>query len=58
MDPDECKKYCGTTVGCSNIAYPKMVVDLMPNGRTSSYVEIRKPTIEARKINIYQISDQ
>ncbi|XP_061118488.1 sodium/glucose cotransporter 1 [Conger conger] len=32
VDPDECKKYCGTTVGCSNIAYPKMVVDLMPNG--------------------------
>uniref|UniRef100_A0A3Q2CK38 Sodium/glucose cotransporter 1 n=1 Tax=Cyprinodon variegatus TaxID=28743 RepID=A0A3Q2CK38_CYPVA len=32
VDPDECKKYCGTSVGCTNIAYPKMVVDLMPNG--------------------------
>ncbi|XP_064164359.1 sodium/glucose cotransporter 1 [Anguilla rostrata] len=30
--PEECKKYCGTTVGCTNIAYPKMVVDLMPRG--------------------------
>uniref|UniRef100_A0A3B3Y6C6 Solute carrier family 5 member 1 n=1 Tax=Poecilia mexicana TaxID=48701 RepID=A0A3B3Y6C6_9TELE len=32
VDPDQCKKYCGTSVGCTNIAYPKMVVDLMPNG--------------------------
>uniref|UniRef100_A0A8C0G8A9 Sodium/glucose cotransporter 1 n=1 Tax=Chelonoidis abingdonii TaxID=106734 RepID=A0A8C0G8A9_CHEAB len=30
--PSECEKYCGTKVGCSNIAFPKMVVDLMPNG--------------------------
>ncbi|XP_063336755.1 sodium/glucose cotransporter 1-like isoform X1 [Pelmatolapia mariae] len=32
VDPDECEKYCGTRVGCSNIAYPKLVVELMPNG--------------------------
>ncbi|KAM9821034.1 sodium/glucose cotransporter 1 [Neosynchiropus ocellatus] len=32
VDPDECFKHCGATVGCTNIAYPKMVVDLMPNG--------------------------
>ncbi|KAK2819073.1 hypothetical protein Q5P01_024634 [Channa striata] len=32
VDPTECQKYCGATVGCTNIAYPKMVVDLMPNG--------------------------
>ncbi|KAI1881923.1 hypothetical protein AGOR_G00244470 [Albula goreensis] len=30
--PEECQKHCGASVGCSNIAYPKMVVDLMPNG--------------------------
>ncbi|XP_029462698.1 sodium/glucose cotransporter 2 [Rhinatrema bivittatum] len=28
----ECKRICGTEVGCSNIAYPKLVVTLMPNG--------------------------
>lgn len=32
VDPTECEKYCGTGVGCTNIAYPKLVVDLMPNG--------------------------
>uniref|UniRef100_A0A8C4W1V9 Sodium/glucose cotransporter 1 n=1 Tax=Gopherus evgoodei TaxID=1825980 RepID=A0A8C4W1V9_9SAUR len=30
--PSECERYCGTKVGCSNIAFPKMVLDLMPNG--------------------------
>ncbi|XP_017346276.1 sodium/glucose cotransporter 2 isoform X1 [Ictalurus punctatus] len=30
--PDECKRVCGTEVGCSNIAYPKLVVSIMPSG--------------------------
>ncbi|NWV43489.1 SC5A1 protein, partial [Grantiella picta] len=30
--PEVCQRYCGTAVGCTNIAYPKMVVELMPNG--------------------------
>ncbi|XP_030632275.1 sodium/glucose cotransporter 2 isoform X2 [Chanos chanos] len=30
--PEICKEVCGTEVGCSNIAYPKLVVSLMPNG--------------------------
>uniref|UniRef100_A0A673KZN8 Sodium/glucose cotransporter 2 n=1 Tax=Sinocyclocheilus rhinocerous TaxID=307959 RepID=A0A673KZN8_9TELE len=27
-----CTKVCGTAVGCSNIAYPKLVVSVMPTG--------------------------
>ncbi|NXQ68597.1 SC5A1 protein, partial [Quiscalus mexicanus] len=30
--PEVCQHYCGTSVGCTNIAYPKLVVELMPNG--------------------------
>ncbi|NXX51659.1 SC5A1 protein, partial [Tricholaema leucomelas] len=30
--PEICEQHCGTAVGCTNIAYPKMVVELMPNG--------------------------
>ncbi|MCI4385533.1 hypothetical protein PGIGA_G00051550 [Pangasianodon gigas] len=30
--PNECKRVCGTEVGCSNIAYPKLVVTVMPSG--------------------------
>ncbi|KAM3875620.1 LOW QUALITY PROTEIN: sodium/glucose cotransporter 2 [Diretmus argenteus] len=30
--PEVCKEVCGTEVGCSNIAYPRLVVSIMPNG--------------------------
>ncbi|XP_072001697.1 sodium/glucose cotransporter 1 [Engystomops pustulosus] len=30
--PSKCKQYCDTEVGCTNIAYPKMVIELMPDG--------------------------
>ncbi|KAJ8369074.1 hypothetical protein SKAU_G00091020 [Synaphobranchus kaupii] len=30
--PEVCKEVCGTEVGCSNIAYPKLVVSIMPSG--------------------------
>ncbi|XP_034736480.1 sodium/glucose cotransporter 4 [Etheostoma cragini] len=32
VDPAVCQSVCGTPVGCSNIAYPKLVVELMPVG--------------------------
>ncbi|KAG7251915.1 hypothetical protein CRUP_036073, partial [Coryphaenoides rupestris] len=32
VDPEECLKFCDAAVGCTNIAYPKLVVDLMPDG--------------------------
>ncbi|XP_048467368.1 sodium/glucose cotransporter 1 [Rhincodon typus] len=30
--PSLCKKYCDAEVGCTNIAYPRLVVKLMPMG--------------------------
>ncbi|PWA22438.1 hypothetical protein CCH79_00020482 [Gambusia affinis] len=30
VDPALCQRICGASVGCSNIAYPKLVVELMP----------------------------
>ncbi|XP_041815630.1 sodium/glucose cotransporter 1 isoform X1 [Chelmon rostratus] len=32
VEPAECEKLCGTSVGCTNVAYPKLVVELMPDG--------------------------
>lgn len=32
MVPEVCRRICGTEVGCSNIAYPRLVVKLMPSG--------------------------
>ncbi len=31
-NPDECKKICDSFVGCSNIAYPLLVINLLPAG--------------------------
>lgn len=30
--PSECLRACGAEIGCSNIAYPKLVMELMPVG--------------------------
>ncbi|XP_075389981.1 solute carrier family 5 member 4 [Tenrec ecaudatus] len=30
--PSECVKHCGTEVGCTNYAYPLLVLELMPDG--------------------------
>uniref|UniRef100_A0A7N9D761 Solute carrier family 5 member 4 n=1 Tax=Macaca fascicularis TaxID=9541 RepID=A0A7N9D761_MACFA len=30
--PSECVKHCGVDVGCTNYAYPTMVLELMPQG--------------------------
>lgn len=32
VEQDECLKYCGNKVGCSNIAYPKLVLEILPSG--------------------------
>ena len=31
-DPDECQKHCGSRTGCTNIAFPTLVLNLMPAG--------------------------
>ncbi|XP_018408517.1 PREDICTED: sodium/glucose cotransporter 4-like [Nanorana parkeri] len=32
VDPKECMMYCGSEQGCANIAYPKLVITLLPVG--------------------------
>lgn len=32
VDPEECVKVCGAEVGCTNLAFPKLVIELMPSG--------------------------
>ncbi|XP_061025232.1 sodium/glucose cotransporter 1-like [Eubalaena glacialis] len=31
--PSECEKYCGARTGCSPLAYPVLVVELLPSGK-------------------------
>lgn len=35
VDPEECVRVCGAEVGCSNIAFPKLVIELMPSGENT-----------------------
>lgn len=44
VDPDVCQRICGARVGCSNIAYPKLVMALMPVGETCSPTPHFSPT--------------
>ncbi|XP_063843627.1 sodium/mannose cotransporter SLC5A10-like isoform X1 [Scylla paramamosain] len=32
VDPEECYKFCGSRVSCSNSAYPKLVLEYLPSG--------------------------
>jgi uncharacterized sodium:solute symporter family permease YidK len=31
-DPETCKRVCGSANGCSNIAYPMLIMKIMPTG--------------------------
>lgn len=33
-DPEICRKICGNPSGCSDIAYPKLVLELLPVGKS------------------------
>lgn len=32
VDPDDCMRECQSETGCTNVAYPKLVVNVMPTG--------------------------
>ncbi|XP_029371240.1 sodium/glucose cotransporter 1 isoform X2 [Echeneis naucrates] len=53
VDPAECKKYCGATVGCTNIAYPKMVLDLMPNGLRGLMLSVMMASLMSSLTSIF-----
>ncbi|XP_076019883.1 sodium/glucose cotransporter 1 [Genypterus blacodes] len=53
VDPAECEKYCGAAVGCSNIAYPKMVVDLMPDGLRGLMLSVMMASLMSSLTSIF-----
>uniref|UniRef100_A0A8D0APS3 Sodium/glucose cotransporter 1 n=1 Tax=Sander lucioperca TaxID=283035 RepID=A0A8D0APS3_SANLU len=53
VDPDECLKYCGASVGCTNIAYPKLVVDLMPNGLRGLMLSVMMASLMSSLTSIF-----
>ncbi|XP_062942298.1 sodium/glucose cotransporter 1 isoform X2 [Cynocephalus volans] len=51
--PSECEKYCGTKVGCTNIAYPTLVVELMPNGLRGLMLSVMMASLMSSLTSIF-----
>uniref|UniRef100_F7DGH3 Sodium/glucose cotransporter 1 n=1 Tax=Ornithorhynchus anatinus TaxID=9258 RepID=F7DGH3_ORNAN len=51
--PSECKQHCGTEVGCTNIAYPTLVVELMPNGLRGLMLSVMMASLMSSLTSIF-----
>uniref|UniRef100_A0A8C1C5Y8 Solute carrier family 5 member 9 n=1 Tax=Cyprinus carpio carpio TaxID=630221 RepID=A0A8C1C5Y8_CYPCA len=56
VDPEECMKICGASVGCSNIAYPKLVVELMPMGLRGLMIAVMMAALMSSLTSIFNSS--
>ncbi|XP_068886424.1 sodium/mannose cotransporter SLC5A10 isoform X2 [Aphelocoma coerulescens] len=56
VDPDECARVCGAAVGCSNIAYPKLVVELMPSGLRGLMIAVMMAALVSSLTSIFNSS--
>ncbi|XP_030639650.1 sodium/glucose cotransporter 4-like isoform X3 [Chanos chanos] len=54
--PEECSSICGSTVGCSNIAYPKLVVELMPVGLRGLMIAVMMAALMSSLTSIFNSS--
>ncbi|NWV39094.1 SC5AA protein, partial [Grantiella picta] len=53
VDPEECTRVCGTAVGCSNIAYPKLVLELMPSGLRGLMIAVMMAALMSSLTSIF-----
>ncbi|XP_038618567.1 sodium/glucose cotransporter 1-like isoform X3 [Tachyglossus aculeatus] len=51
--PSECKRHCGTEVGCTNIAYPTLVIELMPNGLRGLMLSVMMASLMSSLTSIF-----
>uniref|UniRef100_A0A8C8S2M6 Sodium/mannose cotransporter SLC5A10 n=1 Tax=Pelusios castaneus TaxID=367368 RepID=A0A8C8S2M6_9SAUR len=56
VDPDECLRVCGSEVGCSNIAYPKLVVELMPSGLRGLMIAVMMAALMSSLTSVFNSS--
>ncbi|XP_057211789.1 sodium/glucose cotransporter 4 isoform X8 [Triplophysa rosa] len=56
VDPEECLRICGASVGCSNIAYPKLVVELMPVGLRGLMIAVIMAALMSSLTSIFNSS--
>ncbi|XP_071427652.1 sodium/mannose cotransporter SLC5A10 isoform X2 [Pithys albifrons albifrons] len=56
VDPEECARVCGAAMGCSNIAYPKLVVELMPSGLRGLMIAVMMAALMSSLTSIFNSS--
>ncbi|XP_033732423.1 sodium/glucose cotransporter 4-like [Pecten maximus] len=56
VDPDECSRICDNPVGCSNIAYPKLVLELLPVGLRGLLMAVMVSAIMSSLTSIFNSS--
>ncbi|KAL1777084.1 sodium/glucose cotransporter 4 isoform X1 [Sigmodon hispidus] len=56
VDPDICQRVCGARVGCSNIAYPKLVMALMPKGLRGLMIAVIMAALMSSLTSIFNSS--
>ncbi|CAN0092453.1 unnamed protein product [Rangifer tarandus platyrhynchus] len=54
--PAECLRACGVEIGCSNIAYPKLVMELMPTGLRGLMVAVMMAALMSSLTSIFNSS--
>ncbi|CAH2307346.1 sodium glucose cotransporter 5 [Pelobates cultripes] len=54
--PEICVEVCGTEVGCSNIAYPKLVIELMPSGLRGLMIAVMMAALMSSLTSIFNSS--
>ena len=55
-DPLICERVCGNPNGCSNIAYPKMVIDLMPVGARGLMLAVMMAALMSSLTSVFNSS--
>ncbi|XP_078074675.1 sodium/glucose cotransporter 4 [Mustelus asterias] len=56
VDPAVCESICGARVGCSNIAYPKLVMELMPVGMRGLMIAVLMAALMSSLTSIFNSS--
>ncbi|GFU52894.1 hypothetical protein NPIL_363712 [Nephila pilipes] len=55
-DPMKCKEICGSELGCTNIAYPKLVLELMPAGARGLMISVMLAALMSSLTSIFNSS--
>ncbi|NWR42147.1 SC5A9 protein, partial [Regulus satrapa] len=56
VDPEVCKRICGAAVGCSNIAYPKLVIELLPDGLRGLMIAVMMSALMSSLTSVFNSS--